>query len=151
MLQGMTAALSNEVSKEVWDSLEPFAQLFRAMLPRAANIAVFNGAGLMRWSSNATMGPDLRSRLDALLAVARNPATGDGTLEMLGGQPCYLFWIRGDDGVLLAVVAVTTRPAPNESEPRTFSFAHSLLRPALECLRRELLAAHAALLPAGLR
>ena len=136
------AAVSNEVSKEVWDSLEPYAQLFRALLPRAANIAVFNGAGLMRWSSDATMGPDLRSRLDALLPVARNPATGDGTLEMLGGQPCYLFWIRGDDGVLLAVVAVTARPTPTESEPRAFSFAHSLLRPALECLRRELLAVH---------
>ncbi|MEJ0005069.1 MAG: hypothetical protein WDM77_01395 [Steroidobacteraceae bacterium] len=43
----------------------------------------------------------------------------------------------------MAVVAVLTRPAPNESEPRAFSFAQSLLRPALECLRRELLAMHA--------
>ena len=40
------------------------------------------------------------------------------------------------------MVAVLTRPAPNESEPRGFSFAHSLLRPALECLRRELLTMH---------
>ena len=143
MFDVMTAAVSNEVGKQVGDSLEPFAQLFRAMLPRAANIAVFSGAGLMRWSSDATMGPDLRSRLDALLPVANNPAAGDGTLEMLGGQPCYLFWIRADDGALMAVVAVTTRPTANESEPRSFSFAHSLLRPALSCLRRELLAAHA--------
>ncbi len=61
---------------------------------------------------------------------------------MLGEQPAYLFWIRADDSSLLAVVAVLTRPAPNESEPRSFSFANSLLRPALECLRRELLALH---------
>ncbi len=134
----MTAAVSKESGNDVWD-LEPFSPLFRAMLPRAANIAVFDYAGRMRWSSDATLGPDLRSRVDAMLPVARNPASGDGTLEMLGGQPSYLFWIRGDDQALLAVVAVQTRPAPNESEPRAFSFAHSLLRPALECLRRELL------------
>ena len=139
MFVGMTAPVSKEASNDVWASLEPFAQLFRAMMPRAANIAVFNAAGKMRWSNDATIGPDLGSRVDAMLPVARDPASGDGTLEMLGGQPSYLFWIRGDDRTLLAVVAVSTRPAPNESEPRGFSFAHSLLRPALECLRRELL------------
>ncbi len=37
---------------------------------------------------------------------------------MLGDQPAYLFWIRGDDRALLAVVAVLTRYAPNETEPR---------------------------------
>ncbi len=140
MFVGMTAPVSKEASNDVWASLEPFAQLFRAMMPRAANIAVFNAAGKMRWSNDATIGPDLGSRVDAMLPVARDPASGDGTLEMLGGQPSYLFWIRGDDRTLLAVVAVSTRPAPNESEPRGFSFAHSLLRPALECLRRDLLA-----------
>ena len=127
----------------MWASLEPFAQLFRAMMPRAATIAVFNAAGRPRWSSDATIGPDLISRVDAMLPVARDPAAGEGTLEMLGGQPAYLFWIRDDEHNLMAVVAVMTRPMPNESEPRGFSFAHSLLRPALECLRRELLAMQA--------
>jgi diguanylate cyclase (GGDEF)-like protein len=128
--------------KNAWDSLEPFAQLFRAMMPRAANIAVFNAAGHMRWSHDATIGPDLIGRVEAMLPVARDASSGDGTLEMLGDQPAYLFWIRGDNGALLAVVAVLTRYAPNETEPRGFSFAHSLLRPALECLRRDLLAMH---------
>jgi diguanylate cyclase (GGDEF)-like protein len=143
MLAGMTGPLFNDGSTTVWESLEPFAQLFRAMLPRAANIAVFNAAGKMRWSSDATIGPDLSSRVDAMLPVARDPASGEGTLQMLGEQPAYLFWIRDDSRAPLAVVAVLTRPAPNETEPRAFSFAHSLLRPALECLRRELLAMHA--------
>jgi diguanylate cyclase (GGDEF)-like protein len=142
MFVSMPGAVLSETNNQAWGMLEPFAQLFRAMMPRAANIAVFDAAGRMRWSSDATIGPDLSSRVDSILPVARNPASGDGTLEMLGGQPSYLFWIRGDDKALLAVVAVLTRPAPNESEPRSFSFAHSMLRPALECLRRELLTMH---------
>ncbi len=142
MFINMAASASKEGSNEAWDSLEPFAQLFRAMMPRAATIAVFNAAGRMRWSSDATIGPDLSSRVDAMLPVARNPTSGEGTLEMLGGQPSYLFWIRGERQALLAVVAVLTRAAPNENEPRAFSFAHSLLRPALECMRRELLTMH---------
>ncbi len=122
--------------------LEPFAQLFRAMLPRAANFAVFNASGYLRWCSDATLGPDLISRVAAQLPAARDPASGDGVVEMLGGQPAYLFWLRRDDNSLLAVVAVLTRPAANETESRSFSFAHSLLRPVLVCLRRELLAAY---------
>ena len=140
MLDDMTGPELKDGSKEVWDTLEPFAQLFRAMLPRLANIAVFNADGQMRWSSDATIGPDLISRIDARLPTARDPASGEGTLEMLGEQPAYLFWIRADDSSLMAVVAVLTRPAPHESEARAFSFAQSLLRPALQCLRRELIA-----------
>ncbi|MEJ0005068.1 MAG: hypothetical protein WDM77_01390 [Steroidobacteraceae bacterium] len=75
--------------KEVWESLEPFSQLFRALMPRAANIAVFDAAGRMRWSSDATIGPDLSSRVDAMLPVARNPASGDGTL-VIAGRPAFL-------------------------------------------------------------
>ena len=139
MVDHMTGPPLND-GTNAWDSLEPFAQLFRAMMPRAASIAVFNASGQMRWSNDATVGPDLTGRVEALLAVARDAASGEGTLEMLGEQPAYLFWVRSDRGTLLAVVAVLTRYAPNETEPRGFAFAHSLLRPALECLRRDLLA-----------
>ncbi len=88
------------------------------------------------------LGPDLISRVAAQLPAARDPASGDGVVEMLGGQPAYLFWLRRDDNSLLAVVAVLTRPAASETESRSFSFAHSLLRPVPVCLRRELLAAY---------
>ncbi|HEX3835840.1 MAG TPA: bifunctional diguanylate cyclase/phosphodiesterase [Steroidobacteraceae bacterium] len=142
MFEVMTGPLSKDASNAVWGWLEPFSQLFRAMMPRAATIAVYNAAGRMRWSNDSTMGPDLTSRVDAMLPVAHDRGSGDGTLELLGEQPAYLFWLRAEDGTLLAVVAVLTRPAPNETEPRGFSFTHSLLRPALECLRRELLAMH---------
>ncbi len=139
MFHFMTGAVLID-RKDARDSLESFVQLFRAMMPRAATIAVFNAAGQMRWCNDATIGPDLTGRVDAMLPLARDPSSGQGTVEMLGDQPAYLFWLHGDDGMLLAVVAVLTRPAPNEAEPRGFSFAHALLRPALECLRRELLA-----------
>jgi diguanylate cyclase (GGDEF)-like protein len=142
MLESMTGPVFKGASNEVWGWLEPFSQLFRVMMPRAATIAVYNAAGRMRWSNDSTMGPDLTSRVDAMLPVAHDRSSGDGTLELLGEQPAYLFWIRADSGALLAVVAVLTRSAPNEAEPRGFSFTHSLLRPALECLRRELLAMH---------
>src|SRR5580698_1186691 len=135
----MTGPVSKDPNNEGWAWLEPFSQLFRAMMPRAATIAVYNPAGRMRWSNDATMGPDLTSRVDAMLPVAHDRGSGDGALELLGEQPAYLFWVRADSGALLAVVAVLTRAAPNETEPRGFSFTHSLLRPALECLRRELL------------
>jgi diguanylate cyclase (GGDEF)-like protein len=136
----MAGTASKVGESQVWGFLDSFSQLFRAMLPRAANVAVFNPAGRLRWSSDSTIGPDLGTRVDAMLPVARDPTAGEGTLEMIDGQPAYLFWVRSDTRTLLAVVAVLIRPAPNDSEPRGFSFAHALLRPALECLRRELLA-----------
>jgi diguanylate cyclase (GGDEF)-like protein len=142
MFEAMTGPVSKDAGNEGWGWLEPFSQLLRVMMPRAATIAVYNAAGRMRWSNDSTMGPDLTSRVDAMLPVAHDRSSGDGALELLGEQPAYLFWIRRDSGALLAVVAVLTRSAPNESEPRGFSFTHSLLRPALDCLRRELLAMH---------
>ena len=124
MLGGMTGTAFKDGS-DVWGFLETYAQLFRAMMPRAANIAVFNAAGHMRWSHDATIGPDLTSRVEAMLPVARDQTAGEGTLELLGEQPAHcLFWIRSDEGTLLAVVAVLT-PAGEQRE-RT---ARVLLRP----------------------
>ncbi len=111
----MTGSENQGATANAWDSLEPFAQLFRSMMPRAANIAVFSNAGALRWASEGTIGPDLAARVDAVLPTASNADSGDGALDLLGGQPAYLFWIRGDDRGLLAIVAVLTRPAPNEN------------------------------------
>ena len=78
---------------------------------------------------------------DALMA-AHSSEGGAGQLRVLEGDlPVYLCSLRDDAGALLAVVAVVCRP--NESGDRKhqeFSFAHSLLAPALECLRREFIA-----------
>ena len=87
MFHHMTDPALKANNKDAWESLEPFAQLFRAMMPRAATIAVFNAAGRMRWSNDATVGPDLIGRVEAMLHVARDPTSGEGTLEMLSDQP----------------------------------------------------------------
>jgi diguanylate cyclase (GGDEF)-like protein len=78
---------------------------------------------------------------DALLG-ARASDGGPGQLRMLAGNlPVYLCALRTDVGALLAIVAVVCRPAEGvDKRPHEFNFAHSLLSPALECLRRELVA-----------
>jgi diguanylate cyclase (GGDEF)-like protein len=81
---------------------------------------------------------------DALLA-ARARAADDWQLRTLeGGLPVYLCSLRDDAGGLLAIVAIVAVACrPHESGDRRqqdSSFAHSLLAPALECLRREFIA-----------
>jgi diguanylate cyclase (GGDEF)-like protein len=61
------------------------------------------------------------------------------TLE--GDLPVYLCSLRDDAAGLLAIVAIVCRPCEaGDRKHHDFSFAHSLLAPALECLRRELIA-----------
>jgi diguanylate cyclase (GGDEF)-like protein len=138
----MTPAGQNQAHGNPWGSLDPYSQLVRALLPRATSINVFDGAGALRWSSDTTTGPDLIQLIDSTLEQARADTQSPGALEVLdGSHPIYMCWLRDDTGQLLAIVAIACRPG---NEPRPFSFVHSLLRPALECMRRDLLA-HAAI------
>ena len=125
-----------------WGSLDPYSQLVRALLPRATSINVFDASGVLRWSSDTTTGPDLIQLIDSTLEQARTDTHSPGTLKVLdGNQPIYMCWLRDEAGQLIAIVAILGRPG---NEPREFSFVYSLLRPALECMRRDLLA-HAAI------
>ena len=130
----------NDSASDPWGSFEPYVQLVRSLLPRATGVSVFDAAGALRWSSETTTGPDFHNIVDdALQSSGRNPQ-GPGLMRMLdGNQPVYLCWVRDDAEQLIAVVAVVCRPSNDpDSENRGFSFAHSLLRPMLECLRRDL-------------
>ena len=73
-------------------------------------------------------------------APRTNPAV-PGQLRMIDGtQPVYLFTLRDERQQLLAILAVLSRPADaQDRKAPDFSFIHSLLAPALECLRRELI------------
>ena len=125
-----------------WGSLDPYSQLVRALLPRATSVNVFDASGALRWSSDTTTGPDLIQLIDSTLERARTDTHSPGTLQVLdGNQPIYMCWLRDEAGQLIAIVAILGRPG---NEPREFSFVYSLLRPALECMRRDLLA-HAAI------
>jgi diguanylate cyclase (GGDEF)-like protein len=122
--------------------VEPYARLVRSLLPRATSLAMFSPTGELVWSSETTTGPDLMNVVeDALTAARTDPASG-GQLRLLpGNHPVYTCPMRDDAAQLLGVVAIVCRPsdAPDK-KPQDFSLAQSLLAPALECLRRELVA-----------
>lgn len=126
--------------KAVWKKLEPYAQLVKSLLPRADAISVFDAEGWLRWTTESTAGPDLPNAIQELLPyVAEKPAEVGRRVQLDGEDyPHYLWWLRNDEGVFLAVVAVSTRKAV-DGEQSTFEFVSQLVRPAMECLRRELM------------
>jgi hypothetical protein len=124
------------------DSFEPYVQLIRSLLPRASSVAIFDTKGGLRWSSETTTGPDLVNVVDDALSVAHTTPDSAGQLRVLdGNMPVYLCWLRDDTARLLAVLAVVCRATGDQDvDARSFSFAYALLRPAIECLRRDLMA-----------
>src|SRR5512140_1404656 len=135
------AVNKNEVTPDPWGSFEPYVQLVRSLLPRATGVALFDAAGAMRWSSETTTGPDFHSLVENALEVGGPSPQGPGLMRILDGNlPVYLCWVRDDTEQLIGVVAVVCRQTNDpDSESRGFSFAHALLRPVLECLRRDML------------
>jgi diguanylate cyclase (GGDEF)-like protein len=128
-----------------WSSLEPYTQLLRALLPRMNSLSVFDARGHMHWSSEGSVAPEISTAIvDALKDPSRDPIAA-GVARTAGSEPIYLFWLMGDDvpadNSPFVVVAIGFKPN-SDSEQRTFAFVHGLVRPALECLRRELLARH---------
>ena len=138
----MTAPAQNIAPDTSWSSLEPYAQLIRSLLPRAISVTLFDPQGELTWSSETTTGPDLIERVESTLSAAQTETDNTGLVQMLdGGLPLYLCFLRDDESRLLAILAIVCRAlSPGEGAPRAFSFVHALLRPALECLRRDLLA-----------
>ena len=127
-------------SPDAWSGFEAYAQLCRSLLPRAHGVSIFDVKGALRWSNDPGIA-DLGTIVgDALQAVASAPdAAGD--LHLLAGNaPVYLCWIRDDSRNVLAAVAVVCTPGGDrELEPRGFPLVHALLKPVLDCLRRDLL------------
>jgi diguanylate cyclase (GGDEF)-like protein len=124
-------------------SLEPYAQLLRALLPRMNSLSVFNARGELCWTSEA-VDPEFADIVPVSLGAAESQPASPGEQRMARGEPIYLFWLRRDHGSEperpFALVAVNFRPGNAESEQRSFGFVQGLVKPAIECLRRELLA-----------
>jgi diguanylate cyclase (GGDEF)-like protein len=138
----MTATGRSGEHPDPWGSFEPYVQLIRSLLPRATSVAIFDAGGEMRWTSETTTGPDLINLVAEVLPNAQNSRDSVGEMRTLvGNLPVYFCWLRNDAGSLIAIVSVLCRAngAP-ETDSRGFSLAHAFLRPALECLRRDLLA-----------
>ncbi len=132
---------TSSTTTDPWSSPEPYVQLIRSLLPRAATVSLYDAQGELRWSNETLTGPDLPQFVAEVLGTAHTSSTSAGEFRMLGGnQPAYLCWIRDDSLLPIALVTVVCRPGADQSaEARHFSFSQSLLRPALECLRRDLL------------
>jgi diguanylate cyclase (GGDEF)-like protein len=126
-----------------WGSFEPYAQLIRSLMPRAVSVTVFDADGEMRWTSETTTGPDLAHLIVDVMPSARAPNGGAGELRALeNSPPVYFCWLKDDRQSLVAIVAVVCRPSSTaQADPtRSFAVAYAFLRPALECMRRDLLA-----------
>jgi diguanylate cyclase (GGDEF)-like protein len=130
------------MTPDPWGSFEPYVQLVRSLLPRASSVSLFDASGAMRWSSETTTGPDFHNLVEDARTSGGPRPQGPGMMRMLDGtQPVYLFWIRDEAEELTGIVAVMCKQQNGtaESEATEFSFKHALLRPVLECLRRDLL------------
>jgi diguanylate cyclase (GGDEF)-like protein len=123
------------------NSMEPYAQLVRSLLPRAASLSLFDNTGKLLWTSAQTTNPDLFALV--LEGIAQVEADRDGLGQhcaLPDEGPAYLFWLRDVRENLAAVVAVMCTRRPGDADPLPFSYVHEHLKPALELLRRDLLA-----------
>ena len=57
-------------------SMEPYAQLVRSLLPRAASVCLFDSTGKLLWSSASATNPDLFALV--LEAIAHLESDRDG-------------------------------------------------------------------------
>jgi diguanylate cyclase (GGDEF)-like protein len=122
-------------------SMEPYAQLVRSLLPRAASVNLFDSAGKLLWSSTARATPDLFALVLQAIGEVGNDREGAGQHCALPGDgPAYLFWLRDAAGAVAAIAAVVCNRPPSDQDVLPFSYVHEQLKPAIELLRRDLLA-----------
>jgi diguanylate cyclase (GGDEF)-like protein len=118
-------------------SLEPYGQLIKMLLPRASSIDIFDAQGAPCWSSREFDSPDLQPLIAA--AGEAQSGTESGLFRQFDdGTPVYLFRLRDEADEPLGLLAVTARADQGDVKP--WSYVQSLLRPALDCLQRELAA-----------
>jgi diguanylate cyclase (GGDEF)-like protein len=120
-------------------SLDPYGQLIKMLLPRAQSIVFHDRMGVCVWESDGVEGPDLIAMMQDVHSgeMARDGAGSDGYSEHLhNGQTAYVFLLRDDARELMGSVGLVCRDTNGESRP--FSLLQALLRPALQCLQREL-------------
>jgi len=121
-------------------TLDPYGQLVKMQLPRAQSIAIYDRMGLPVWLNDGLDSPELHRVLqDALAAELSAEGSGEGFSEPVDRDHCaYVFMLRDADAQLIGAVGIVCRESRQGADPRPFQLVHGLLRPALECLQREL-------------
>ena len=126
-------------------SMEPYAQLVRSLLPRATSVSLFENTGKLLWSSAASANPDLFALVLQAIAQLEGRQGKKGEVDgqhcsLPDDGPAYLFWLRDGAGSVAAIVAVVCNRIRVDADVLPFSYVHDHLKPALELLRRDLLA-----------
>jgi len=136
----LAAALDGAPAPIGATTFDPYGQLVKMLLPRAQSIAIYDRMGLPIWLNDGLDSPELHRILQEALTQDMS-ATGaeDGYAESVDRDHCaYVFLLRDPDDELIGAVGVLCRESRQGSDPRPFQLVHGLLRPALECLQREL-------------
>jgi diguanylate cyclase (GGDEF)-like protein len=138
----LAVALDGAPSPIGTTSLDPYGQLVKMLLPRAQSIAIYDRMGLPVWLNDGLDSPELHRVIQDALAQELGPqAVGEGFSEAVDRDHCaYVFLLRDPDARLIGAVGILCRESRQGGDPRPFPMIHSLLRPALECLQRELVA-----------
>jgi diguanylate cyclase (GGDEF)-like protein len=121
--------------------LEVYARLIRALVPRMRGMSIFSASGELHWSTDIAVNEPMRRMVLESMRDAGNAADAPGAL-INDGEPNYILWLRPPAAAANAApfAAVVVRCLPGtEAETRSLVVLHSLLRPALEIMSRELL------------
>ena len=130
----MVAAANN--NEGLSEKLDPYGQLIRMLMPRANSIAVYGAGGTPLWIAGGQDDPDLqRFASEQLKRSTGRPLDIDGCVRVFDGAQAYAFVLRDDQGLPLAAVTLLV---DGDGDERPFSLMLGLVRPALECLQREL-------------
>ena len=117
--------------------LEAYGRLIKMLMPRAQSIAIYGANGSPLWVADGQDDPDLQKVASEFIkGRPGSPNDIDGVSREFDGALAYVFALRGDSGAANAAVGLFTREG---DEARPLSLVQALLRPALDCLQRELL------------
>jgi diguanylate cyclase (GGDEF)-like protein len=121
-------------------SLDPYGQLVKMLMPRAQSIAIYDrmacpsGRTWTRRSGTASPRPRRATR-----ELGDAAERSEGFCEPVDREhSAYVFLLRDSEDALLGAVGLVCRESSHRGEIRPFSLVQGLLRPALECLQREL-------------
>ena len=124
-------------------SFEPYGRLLRMLMPSLRGVIVHDGFSNLVWASDEWDLSDEPGLIKAAIANALSDAAEfAGIVRTLDAdRAVYSFAIRGEHIELLGVVSLIARLSGKQTEARPLQTVRQLVQPALECLRRELLAA----------
>jgi len=123
-------------------SLDPYGQLVKMLLPRSQSIVIYDRMGVAMWVSEGLDDSSLHQLVQETLGLEfAEPGSQEGFAEETGReQVSYVFLLRDPAGALLGCVGLISRESSQPNGLRPFTLVRGLLRPALECLERELVA-----------